>query len=201
MKKQFSKEKLDALKTVVSIGAGHAATALTQLIKYKVTMAVPSIKFCTLQEAKKAFGPPETLVVTVYLELLGDASGAILYSFKKEDALRLVEMLTGNKVGKARVSGEIVEATIKESAFVLTAAYINALSKLLNMQILVSLPAIAQDMAGAIVDKILIQICKETDLFLAFNTELKITKKKVSGYFFFIPNKESLDKILKAVGG
>jgi len=120
-----------------------------------------------------------------------------LYSFKKEDVLRLVEMLTGNKVGKARVSGEIVETTIKESAVVLTAAYLNALSKLRNMQILASLPAMAQDMAGAIVDNILIQICKETDYILAFNTELKITKKKVIGRRLHKHNIESYEEYLR----
>lgn len=41
MKTQLSKYELDALKEVVNIGAGNAATALSQLIKQRVSMAMP----------------------------------------------------------------------------------------------------------------------------------------------------------------
>lgn len=200
MNNQLSDESRDALKEIVSIGAGNAATALSQLLKQKVTIVVPKVNLASIDKAQDIFGPAETLVATVYLQLLGDASGVILLSFKKDDALRLADMLMGKEPGASKVLGEMGESALKESATILTGAYLAALSKLLKMRFLISSPAMAQDMAGAIVDNILIETSKEADYTLAIDTELEIINEKVTAYFFFIPDKQSLEKILRAIG-
>ena len=200
MENQLSDEKTDALKEIVSIGAGNAATALSQMLRQKVNIIVPSVVFSSIDKAQNIFGPPETLVVTIYLQLLGDASGVILLSFKIKDALRLADMLTGREPGQSKILGEMGESALKESATILTGAYLAALAKLLKMRLLISSPAMAQDMAGAIVDNILIETSKEADYTLVIDTELEIISEKVTAYFFFIPDKQSLDKILMAIG-
>ena len=68
------------------------------------------------------------------------------------------------------------------------------------MRLLISSPAIAQDMAGAIVDNVLIETSKEADYTLVIDTELEIINEKITAYFFFIPDKQSLEKMLKAIG-
>lgn len=200
MNSELSSGQKDALKEVVSIGAGNAATALSQLLRQKVNIIVPKVNFSSIDKAQEIFGPPETLVATVYLQLLGDASGVILFSFKKEDALRLSDMLMGKEAGKSKILSEMGESALKETATILSGAYLAALSKMLKMRLLISAPVMAQDMAGAIVDNVLIEVSKEADYTLVIYTELEITSEKVTAYFFFIPEKESLEKILRAIG-
>lgn len=200
MNNGLSDESRDALKEIVSIGAGNAATALSQLLRQKVNIEVPKVNLSSIDQAQEIFGPPETLVATVYLQLLGDASGVILLSFKIEDALRLSDMLIGKEPGSSKVLGEMGESALKESTTILTGAYLAALSKMLKMRFLISSPAMAQDMAGAIVDNILIETSKEADYTLVIDTELEIINEKVKAFFFFIPDKQSLEKILRAIG-
>ncbi|NQT90542.1 MAG: chemotaxis protein CheC [Candidatus Omnitrophica bacterium] len=196
----FNENQMDALKEIVSIGAGNAATALSQLLHQKVNIAVPTVNLTTIDKAQDVFGEPETLVVAVYLQLLGDATGVILVSFRRDEALRLSDILLGREPGKTKMLHEIEESALKESATILIGAYLGALAKILKMRLLVSAPATAQDMAGAVVDNILIEISKEADYTLVIDTELKIIDEKVVTYFFFIPDKDSLGKIFDAIG-
>lgn len=200
MTNQLTPEQTDALKEIVTIGAGNAATALSQMIKKKVIIDVPKVNLISIEESADVFGGAETLVTTVYLQLLGDISGVILFSFKKDEANHLADMLQGFDIGKTRVLNTMAQSALKETTTILSGAYLNAMSKLLNMRLLVSSPGFAQDMAGAVVDAILAETSKEADYAIIMDTELSITSEKIMAYFFFIPDMESLDKIMEAMG-
>jgi len=199
MKNKMSQEQIDVLKEIVTIGAGNAATALSQMLKKKIDIIVPDVKITAIEKTSDIFGGAETLVSAVYLGLLGDVSGVILFLFSKEEAHKLTDILLDRQIGRTKILDKMDQSALKETATILSGAYLNALSKLLNMRLLVSSPAFVQDMAGAVVDNILIETSKEADHCLLINTELKVTEEKVGAYFFFIPDKKSLEKILKAI--
>jgi chemotaxis protein CheC len=68
--------QLSALRETGSIGAGHAATALSQLVGHCVTIDVPTLEIIEIGEVPAVFGGPETLVGAVYTRLLGDLAGS-----------------------------------------------------------------------------------------------------------------------------
>ncbi|MBU1922594.1 chemotaxis protein CheC [Patescibacteria group bacterium] len=199
MQNKLKQEQIDALKEIVSIGAGNAATALSQMLKRKTNILVPKVTLAPIDKVALVFGGAELLVTAVYLQVLGDVSGVILFSFHKDDATRFADLLLGQSLGKTKVLNEIARSALKEASTILTGAYLSALAKLLNMRLLISSPALAQDMAGAIVNNILAETSKEGDYSIVIDSEFEIVDQKVMAYFFFIPDKESLDKILKAM--
>ena len=200
MNTHFTDEQKDALKEIMTIGAGNAATALSQMLRKRVSIEIPKVNLASIDKAPAIFGGEEALVTTVYLQLYGDASGVILFSFHKNEANKLADLLLDNPTGKTKILNDMGKSAIQETASILSGAYLSALSKLLNMKLLVSTPAIAHDMSGAIVDNILIETSKEADYTLIIDTELYIVEEKVMAYFFFIPDVESLRKILNTLG-
>lgn len=200
MSNTLSAEQIDALKEIVTIGSGNAATALSQMLKKTVEIKVPKVNVCSIGDAPCIFGGSEKLVTAIYLQLLGDASGVILFSFGKEEAGRLADLLLGQKVGQTKILNQMAQSALKEASTILTGAYLSALAKLLKMRLLISSPGFAEDMAGAIVDSVLAETSKTADFAIVIDTELRILDEKVMAYFFFIPDTESLAKIMKAVG-
>ncbi|MFA4889704.1 MAG: chemotaxis protein CheC [Candidatus Omnitrophota bacterium] len=200
MELKLTQLQTDALKEMVSIGAGNAATALSQLVKKKTTIKVPNATLCPIDKAPEVFGGAEVLVAAIYLRLLGDASGVILFSFEKNEAGRLADLLLAKAPGTTKILNEMDQSALKETATILSGAYLSAIAKFLKMRLLVSSPAFAEDMAGAIVDNILIETSKEADYFFIIDTDLEIVEEKVKAYFFFIPDAESLKKIMLAMG-
>ena len=51
--------QLDALREVANIGAGHAATALSQLTHRRIMISVPEINIARLEEVPGLIGDPQ----------------------------------------------------------------------------------------------------------------------------------------------
>lgn len=200
MGSRLNSEQIDVLTEVVTIGAGNAATALSQMLGKKVTIDIPSVNACSIEEASQIFGAEEQLITTIFMEMLGDISGAILFSFQKDEVNRFADLMLGFDKGKTKLLNEMAVSALKETSTILSGAYLNAISKLLGFRILLTTPGFAQDMAGAIVDAILAEVSKEADLAIVMDTELLIIDEKVLTYFFFIPDVDSLKKIISKMG-
>jgi len=197
---QLSTREQDALKEVATIGSGNAATALSQMLKKGVSIKVPRANLHSIEEVPELFGSAERLVSAVYLRFLGDVSGVILLTMSKEETNRLADLLLGQAIGTTKLLNEMSQSALKEATSILSGAYLNAMSKFLSLRLLLTSPAMAQDMAGAILDNILIETAKEADYAIVLDTEFDIRDEKVIAYFFFVPDTDSLKRIIKILG-
>src|SRR5207245_3831166 len=73
--------QLDALKEVANIGAGHAATALSQLTNRRIMISVPEINIARLEEVPELLGNAGEVVAAVLMHMLGDLTGRTLLLF------------------------------------------------------------------------------------------------------------------------
>ena len=199
-KSPLSSDQQDALKEIMNIGAGHAATALSQMLKKPVRINVPSVAWAQVEKAGDVFGAQEQVVSTVYLRLLGDLTGVILFSFSKDQARRLAALLLNEGAKPRPVLSEIAQSALKETANIRSGAYLGALTKFLKLKLLISTPGFAEDMAGAVVDGILIETSQNAQSLLAIETELTIAGEKIQAYFFFVPDTASFVKVLEVMG-
>ena len=71
--------QLDVLKEVANIGAGNAATALSELINKKINMKVPQVRIIPFGCLDEVIGGVETLTVGVYMEFKGEIDGTIMF--------------------------------------------------------------------------------------------------------------------------
>lgn len=192
--------QLDALKEVGNVGAGNAATALSQIINKKIDMSVPQVSILPLGEVPDVVGGPDTMVAGVYLRVFGPAPGSILFLLPRESALSLVDMLMGRERGYTQHLDAMDESALLEIGNILAGAYLNALSYFTRFTLLPSIPALAMDMAGAILSVILIQLGQMGDHALVIETEFSTEADGVKGHFFLIPDPGSLGTILTAIG-
>lgn len=197
---KLSPLQLDALREIGNIGAGNAATALSQLIKQKIDMGVPEVSILPLGEVPEMVGGPDVMVAGVYLRVFGPAPGSILFLLPRESAYYLVDMLMGRGHGETQLLNAMDESALMEIGNILAGAYLNALSHLTKLTLLPSIPALAIDMAGAILSVILCQLGQVGDHALVIETEFTTDNDGVKGHFFLIPDPGSLTIILAAIG-
>src|SRR5690554_454963 len=198
--KGLSSIQLDALREVGNIGAGHAATVLSQLLKQKVSMSVPRVNILPLNEAADYIGGPERPMVGVYLRVFGDAPSKILYLYPKEQALFLAGLLIGDIYKVRNILGEMEVSALKEIGNILTGAYVYAFSNFTKLHMISSVPALAYDMVGAIVSTILADLGEVGDYAVIIETKLTASDSKIDGHFFLVPDPGSLDSILQTLG-
>ena len=82
----------------------------------------------------------------------------------------------------------------------MSGSYLNAINQMTGLNLFQSIPAFSYDMAGAILGSSMINISVESDNALLIETQFKYGNNEIEGYFFFIPNPGSLEKILKSLG-
>ena len=78
--------QFDALKEVANIGAGHAATALSQMTNKKIMISVPEVTVTPLEEVPEVLGHPEEVVAAVLMHMMGDLTGRTLLLFPEPSA-------------------------------------------------------------------------------------------------------------------
>lgn len=196
---EFNERQKDVLKEIANICAGNAATSFSQLLGRTIKMNVPHVHFVRIEEVPQKVGGAETLVVSVVFQVFGDAPGMILLLFPQQDAWTLSELLTSREKNDG-VLTEMDQSAVKEAGSILSAAYLNTLSTFTKLSLIPSTPGIVIDMAGALVDYILIELSAVSEYALLIDSQFIDEDKSVKGHFFLIPNPGSLETILKAIG-
>ncbi|KAJ53491.1 chemotaxis protein CheC [Clostridium tetanomorphum] len=188
--------QIDALREVGNIGAGNAATALSQLLNKKIDMSVPAINVVPFDQIFSGIGGEE-IVYGVLVRVLGDTPGNILFIFEKEIAINIIEVLTGMK---EETVSEMGYSVISEIGNIISASYMNAIAKFTNLTIIPSVPAVAYDMLGAILSTSFIESGQFDEYVLDVETAFLQDNSEISGHFYYIPMPGSLEIILNSLG-
>lgn len=191
--------QMDALREVGNIGSGNAATALSQLIDKKVEMTVPEIDILPFNDMIARIGNEDDIVVAVLLKVFGDAPGNILFIMKQEKSQEFAETLLQ---GFTEVSEEVYVSLFQEIGNILGNSYINAITKLTDLNLITSVPAAASDMLAAVLTTSFMDAEQFSDYVLAIDTNFvdSLENKESGGNFFFIPKPGSLNTILAHLG-
>lgn len=194
-----SEQYFDVLKELGNIGAGNATTALAQMIQCKVDMKVPQVRLLDFQEVGQAMGGEEQIMAGVYLLVEGDITGSMMFLLEEKAAHTLVAKLMQMPENQEGPFSEMELSALKEIGNIIVGSYLNSLSVLTNMMIVPSVPDLSIDMAGAILSVPAIEFGELGDKILLIQTQFT-DDVSLDGYFILIPDLESYDKILTAIG-
>lgn len=194
-----SEQYFDVLKEIGNIGAGNATTALAQLIQCKVDMKVPQVRLLNFQEVGEAMGGEEQIMAGVYLLVEGDITGSMMFLLEEKAAHCLVAKLMQMPENSEVEFSEMELSALKEIGNIIVGSYLNSLSALTNLVILPSVPDLSIDMAGAILSVPAIEFGELGDKMLLIQTQFT-DDVSLDGYFILIPDLESYDKMLTAIG-
>jgi chemotaxis protein CheC len=193
--------QLDALREIANIGAGHAATALSQLTGSTIMIKVPAITVTSIEDLPAQFSADEEPVAAVMMHMLGDLSGRTLLVFPKPTVMRLAELMLRRPVGSSVAFSELESSAIKETGNILSGAYMNALSDFLGMLLLPSPPSLVIDMSTAVLTSASGEFAPDPDSVLCVESEfvLRETDMTLRGYFLLLPDQASLQVMLRAI--
>ncbi len=191
--------QLDALREVANIGAGHAATALSQMTGQTIMISVPQINIAPLEDIPNQVGSDEEPVAAVLMKILGDLTGLALLVFTQPTALRVAGLMM--KRENLTELDEIGKSALREAGNILSAAYLNALSEFMGMILLPSPPSLAIDLSDAVMSATFLEVAQGADYVFCVETEfqLKELNETLRGFFLLLPDLGSLTAILRAI--
>ncbi len=200
MGQEWSEMHLDVLKEVGNIGAGNAATALADLLGQQINMQVPAVMWLPLDEVATRLGGPENPVAGILLDIDSQAPATILVVFPLEQACFLLDILFDRPQGSSNVMDEIGMSALKEVGNILAGSYLTSLSAFTGLTFVPMVPAMAVDMAGAVLDYVLAEFGQVADQVLLIETEFLALGRDIYSYFFLVPKPDALKAIFAALG-
>jgi len=195
----LDQSKKDILKEVANIGAGNAATAFSGMIGQKINMTVPKVELIDIQELPAITGDEEEYIACIMINFSGEISGKILLVVDMENVERMLKLIFS--------TDELPEKSMQHSALnelgnILSGAYLKAINDFTDLDLDQSVPAMAYDMAGAVLSSSVIDYSQTEDFILLLETEFIAGEEKLELFYFFIPEKDSLDFLFeRLVGG
>ncbi len=190
----------DALKEIGNIGSGNAASALSSMLGKPVDIAVPSVKFLDYQTVVSKLGGPEQLLAGLLFSLSGEVTGMIMFLLQKEFANMVVSTLLGTEAENNISGDEMSESAIREVGNIMAASYVNAINALTGLDINISVPSLAVDMAGSILSVPAIYFADISDKIIFIEDELDPSIGQAASHVLLIPEVESLQKIMDSLG-
>jgi chemotaxis protein CheC len=201
VRRSFSPARLDALKEVASIGAGHAATALSLMTGARIMIEVPMVNVGRLSELSPNIAPPDAPIVSIMMEMHGALNGQTLLALPVITGRRLADlMLRRERRQGIHAFDSLEESALKEAGNILGGAYMTALSDFLGMHLMPSPPRFRVGLSSEILaecdapssDDVAI-CCVETEF------SFEEIGERFRGFFLLLPDSESFGAIFRAV--
>lgn len=199
MNERLSFNQQDLLTEIGTIGTGHAATAMADILGRKITITVPSVDLVSFDRVANYVGGSEQVLACVYLEVLGDLPGNVLVMFDEPTARKLLTALVPERVLDFQHLSELQHSALMEIGNILSGSYLSALADFSNQKMLISVPSLAVDMADAVLSVPMIKLGYKTDYALLIQAKF-FEDQLNSGFILFIPDPTAANRLLKIFG-
>lgn len=195
IEKGLSKEEMDFVTEALSIGAGNAATALSQMLGCGVDLPVPKVCFLSPEEVPSIIEDRSLQAIVAKIGFVGDMKGEIFYIVKEGDVRELVHLIkktfpVDEKAGIAEIS------VMEETANIITGVYLSAISNFCGLNISHTIPVASSVTLQALTDEIKAKGYQLKGMqLIAIINEFTVAERRIVTYLLLALSEEAL-KIL-----
>ena len=197
---QLNEVHIDVLKEIGNIGAGNAATSLSQMLNREVDMATPVVRILDISEADRALGGPETPVTAILVKLNGDISGIMMFVIEQGFTQMLLETLLGETWAADKKFSDMEYSALSEIGNIMIGSYAASIASLSGLEIKISVPAVTADMAGALLTVPAAEMGSVSDKIIFIEDDFLSASRTISANMMLVPDIVSLNKLMNSLG-
>lgn len=187
----FDSQQLDLgiLLELGSIGAGHAATSLSELLQQKISIDVPKLHTIKPHLIPQFYNLHDAPTTAIYLQLAEKYSCDILLMFESSEAKKIVAMMT-MAASIEEVDQTMETSALQELANILIGAFLTSISDFIGLGLLPTTPETVMDVFDAIIDNFLIKQSMVSENALVFETRFMRNGEDAKSMLMLFPSAE-----------
>jgi two-component system, chemotaxis family, sensor kinase CheA len=193
------KEDMEKINVIAHVGIANAAESLSKILDKSVSLSIPEVEIIPIKNMAKMIGDIDTVYIGVFMPIMGDVNGAVLFTFTEESGFELIDMLYGLSTGKTKILDQDGESALKEVTNIIGSSMINILAEKIDLTIRPDIPTIIHDYIQSAIDSILIQNNISGDYALSMNTYFYYHDDRILGKLFILSETESLKRMIKKI--
>jgi chemotaxis protein CheC len=166
-----------------------------------VDMDVPKAEPVSIYELAGYYGDPLEMVSAVFVRSEGEFTCSLIFIQNEGEGARLVDLLISKQMpgmNPAEVPGEMRDSALTEIGNIILSSFLNAINVLIGGAHSISVPGLAHDMLGSILDVVASIYGQFGEYALIVDTSLKIggVEGGVSGKVIMLPDPGSFEVLL-----
>lgn len=190
-----AKPTLQFLHHVLSTATNHASAAMCRWVNSVITLTLDEVAEVPLDEVLCTLDAGEELVTAVVLTLEGNHGGQLLLMFDEENGRQLAASLLGREPRTEPEWTDLEKSAICETGNILGCAYMNALTKLVDTELVPSPPYFLQDYGASVLGQALMSQAMTMDKVLICNTRFHRDGEDLNWNVLFVPSHELRTKL------
>lgn len=193
----ISDNDLANVQVLANVGITDAAESLSKIINRRVDLSIPDVSILSIESIPQSFGDVDSVYLGVYMPIVGQINGTILFSLREDSGYDLVDVLLGLSQGSTNSLTEDGESVLKEVTNIVGSAVVNAFADKIEMAIKPTVPSVVHDYMQSILDSILSFHTAENEYALVMDTEFFHQDDRVIGKLLIMPTTSSLATIVE----
>jgi chemotaxis protein CheC len=187
---------LSILLELGSIGAGHAATSLSDVLQKQVQIDVPKIHTLPPHMLPNYYNRHEQSTTAIYLQLASEMDCDILLMFESAEARKIAALMTMTE-NPDDVDQAMATSAIQELANILIGSFLTAISDFIGTTLVPTPPQWIEDSFDAIIDFCLIKQAALSREALIFDTSFRSSDGAANSMLMLFPSPQMQELLVQ----
>ncbi len=179
---------LDILKEVGNIAAGCSGTALSELLKKKISLEVPVVDIIVAYPENLKIKTEGERVVAISSKILTGLEGEVIFFLKEKESFRLIDLSMGMKKipeSYTRIFTQMGISLLKEVGNIVICSHLSTLGFFLKKILIPSFPVFLSGFVDEVLN-ITLSFYQEEDYAYLIETIFTVEEEKIKGSFYFL---------------
>lgn len=199
--RELDAEAIDAVRELVNIASGNAATALAAMVGERTMIGVPRVSLEPVDRIASILGMTVEPTVVVAMQVVGDLAAYLLFLMSVPRAHALSAVLLGRAEPTSGEFDALARSALQETANVLGGAYTGALGSLIAGIVMISVPSFAVEPPDDVLARYRTARA-DLDQALCIETSIMIGRRPgpCEAHIVLLPLGGAMDTVLCALG-
>jgi len=191
--------ELEVLHQLFASATHDASAAMCRWTDGLITLTLDEVREIPLEDACIELNLGDDLLTMVVLSLEGEVGGEMILTFDEKNGRQLVASLLGRDVAEESEWTSLEKSALTETGNILGCAYINAITRLIDHELVPSPPYFIQDYGASVLQQALMAQAMTCDKVLICRTGFHREGEELNWRVLFVPTgalREEMEGVL-----
>ena len=181
---------LELLQALFRSDTVDASAAMCRWTNGLIMLTLDEVRELPLEKVCDEFNFGTELLTMVVLTLDKEVGGELILAFDETNGRQLAAILTNEPVNTDPQWSELEKSALNETGNILGCAYMNALTRLIGLELVPSPPCFLQDYGASVLQQALMAQAMTCDQALICRTRFHREGEDLNWHVFFVPTHE-----------
>lgn len=192
----FTEEQRDYLEEVMNIGAGNAATALSQFLQCEVDLDLPKLYVLPLAKVSGIFRDPSEPVLCVKMGVVGEVLGEMFLIVPDDEKKNLIKLARKTLTSLPAKSALVDTSIFEEIGNIMAGVFLTAIHDFSKLNIYHTVPSMAIDMVQSLLDESITRLSRGAQEIIIIENELMVDGGRVRMLLVIVPVLEFIKTLI-----